>query len=252
MRNVELDKKRINEELWKCIVEEHKKNGNRGVLTMLRNLVGARQDLRDNSGRSIDSDSRSALVGAVGELALKYVLNCYIKERGIKAKVFQSVITGDANNLQSSYATETDIVMVTPSVVLCFECKSYAGDITVVDKGKLLRSVGNNHDLYEQSRKHHSSMAPYLGKGMTRGDRSKPPICSSAFIFSNARLIDKRTEEWQRSFIILTLKDVYPYLDLALSKYQTPVYDFDIVCRLMRVSSNSKSLREKHKNYVGY
>lgn len=190
--------------------------------------------------------------GEVCEVVLRVMTEHYLKTHDKTGEVFHSMILMDKHNLNSDFKTELDFTLLTPCFCLTGECKSIVGDITVIDKCKLVR---NNFeaDVGRQTATHVRALRDYLDDFMLlNASRARPPFGTFCFLYSNGTLQDNRTRAAKEELPIITIRSLFKYYDSIFATQTGKVYDYDKACAMFKRLTNSRILHEYHRDYLGY
>lgn len=230
-----LDKKLI------AVYEQH------GVETFL-NVCAQMLDIRARD----QGEKKKKVNGEVCEIVLRVLSKRYLEKKGIQGQVFQSVILGDAKNPSNPFKTELDFTLLTPQVCLTGECKSFVGDITIVDDCTLVRG-DLKADVARQTLVHARALKDQLEKfALPNIDLATPPFGVFCFVYSNGTLTDKRASAKKVSIPVVTIKSLYRYYDQVFSKLNKKVYDFEKASQTFKRYSESEALHKAHRDYLGY
>lgn len=199
-----------------------------------------------------DTKLRSQVSGEVCEVILVGLSMNYAQVAKRKMRVYHSVVLKDLRDKGSDFRTELDAVIVTPYFILTTECKSYFGEVSIVDQCSLVH-FGTKTDVWRQSKLHHMHLMNYAKQFVSaKIGMPQPPVFANAFVFSNSRLLDKRSQAGKRSLRVLTASNLIQYYEAMFKRYTTPIFDFDRACRVIGKCASSIKLHEDHKRFLGY
>lgn len=200
---------------------------------------------------SYDPDKKRQVNGELCEIVLMALTDNYIKKRHISAGLYHSMILANKNNKESSFRTELDFTLVAPSIILSGECKSYKGNITLVDDCTIRRN--KDTDVARQMRLHGNALVPYLKEYALGNIGGKvPPYGLFLFVYSLGTIEDLRTKDNKAKFPVCQISNLYAYYDTVFQSYCKRVYDFDRACRQFSRFTTSATLHQQHKDYLGY
>lgn len=210
----------------------------------------------DVCAKMLDVDShgqkKMKVNGEVCEVVLRVLSLHYLKTRKLGGNVFHSMVLNDLKNPTSPFRTELDFTLLTPTVCLTGECKSFVGDITVVGDCTLSRK-DLEADVARQTLVHARCLRSYLEKFSLPGTGLvKPPFGAFCFIYSNGALFDKRTSKAKDMIPVVTIKNLYAYYDKVFAASKRRVYDFEKASKAFKGFAESEKLHKEHKAYVGY
>ena len=182
-----------------------------------------------------DGKQKAQFVGEVCEIVNMELTKQYLALSGNKGTIFQSCVLHDLKNPKSDFRTELDTVLVTPYFLLTSECKSYSGELVITGQGTFTHR-GMEADVYKQSLLHHTHLMRY-GEQLTMPELKlpKPPVFANAFVFSNAKIIDKRSREAEARLRVVTTSELIAYLDAMFKKYNKPVFDYERAVKIFGI-----------------
>lgn len=212
----------------------------------------ARSLLNVDTEHGKHSSSKGLLVGELAESVLDLLVSLYIRETGWEARGFHSTVLKDLHDIHASFRTELDYTIVSPTLMLTLECKSYKGSITVKDKCTLVRG-SRESDVYSQSVLHHKHLKLYAEQFLLPGKRiPRIPVFASVFLFSDSKVSDARTVAEKKCLSLLSSGSLFNYLDALRSAYSKPVFDYKRACNVFTKLENSEILHAQHASFVGY
>lgn len=195
---------------------------------------------------------KAQFVGQVCETVLFGLTQEYIKLRNVKAACYASTVLKDLQDMQSSFRTELDFILCSPSFLLTTECKSYAGPVEIVGQGEF-KHRGKSNNVYSQSLLHYKKLNLYAEQvSLPNLGLGRLPVFANAFIFSNSTVKDSRPDQCKSSLSVLTVSSLFGYYDRLFAKYKREVYDYQKACRVFTACSASKELHRQHKEFLGY
>ena len=193
-----------------------------------------------------DKDFRTEIHGEVCESFLECALDEYIKKHKLGDTWFytKGMVVKDLDG-NPNHLTEIDLTLFTPSRVILFECKSYAGNNTLINECTIRRESGGTYDVYKQQKNHLKS----LDSNIRSCIRVKGRYVITLFDFSLGSTTDTRSSEHRRLVPLVNSKNI----DLFLDKYRHLGVSWDIP-RLKKLTqiimSNNDVWRKKHLAYV--
>ena len=190
--------------------------------------------------------------GEVCEVVLRVLTMDYLKKKHITGEVFHSMILGDLSNPGSDFKTELDLTVLTPTVCVTAECKSFSGDITVVDDCTLIRR-DMRADVARQSKLHGKCLQQQLKRFvLPSAGIAAPPFGLFCFVYCNGTIQDRRTLRAKAAIPVLTISNLYTYYNKLFSQFKKVVYNYDKSAAAFRAYSTSRALHEAHRRFLGY
>lgn len=218
-----------------------------GVKTFL-NVCSEMLNIKDKA----DWEKKKKSNGEVCEVVLRVLSEHYLTTKGLKGSTFHSMVLSDLDNPKSDFKTELDFTLLTPSICLSGECKSFVGDIVVTGECTLTRD-DIQADVARQSLLHGKCLKKYLERYAKVGiNLSAPPFGLFCFVYSNGTITDRRTTAKKGSIPVLTVKTLYGYYDEVFRKFAREVYRYEEAQKEFKKLTASKALHEAHKAYLGY
>lgn len=217
------------------ILQYYKKYGLSVAIEIARKLLGNRIN--------VTADMRTSINGEICESVLEITLLEYMKDHPSETKDWcwgKSLILKDPDS-NSDFLTELDFTLFTPECVYVFECKSYAGDKIIRDKGIIERKGKKDFDVFKQNLIHLETLDKWI-----RSFSETPNYQMVLFDFSNGTSTDIRSKKYKEYLPHVTEKDV-----LFLIQKGVPVWDMKYLRRCLdSLEKDSVSLHEKHLKYV--
>ena len=197
-------------------------------------------------------EKKKKVNGEVCEVVLRVMTEHYLVKRGIQGRVFHSLVLGNRSNPSSSFRTELDFTLLTPTVCLTGECKSYVGHIVVTDKCTLQRDTLVS-DVARQSTVHVNALRPYL-EAYTLEGAGVPvvPLIPFCFLYCNGQLEDRRSRSVAAQLPVLTLQSLFKYYDNVFNRFRTEVYNVQEASKTFQAMADSEILHIQHARYLGY
>lgn len=196
-------------------------------------------------------DKKKEVNGAVCEIVLLVATYDYLKLNNLKGKVFHSLILKNLKNPSDKFRTELDFVLVTPYFCTTGECKSYFGEISILNEGLLL-SNNRKTDVAHQSSMHLKYLKQYIRELSVNKNETDYPAEMFCFLYSNGLIKDKRDCKYQELLPVITVANLYSYYNHLFSKYKRKVFDYEAVCKYFKVFSSSAILYDDHRSYLNY
>lgn len=226
------------------LIEVYNKHG----LKTFVNVCSEMLKIRDKE----NWEKKMKVNGEVCEVVLRVLTEHYLAARNITGHVFHSLVLGNPNKPESEFRTELDFTLLTPSVCLTGECKSFVGHITATDECTLRREK-LIADVYRQLAVHVSALVPYLQQYVRRGAGIVDvPVLPFCFLYSNGALEDRRTRTAQAELPIHTIQSLFKYYDLVFSRYRREVYNVKEAAKAFQAMADSRILHIQHAHYLGY
>ena len=225
----------------KSILDFYKNNGIKKAEVFCYKLLES--EIHKNN-----KDFRAKIHGEVCESFLECYLDYYITKHKLNDSWFytKGMVVKDLDS-ENHHLTELDLTLFTHARIVLFECKSYAGDNTVINECTLQRKNGSKFDVYKQQQNHLSTLRTNVRscyRGLGNGG-----FTIALFDLSLGNTIDKRELKWKTEMPLLNSKN----LDKFLDKYRCGGCTWDIQ-RLRKIINiimgNNKKMREKHLKYV--
>ncbi len=218
-----------------------------GIKTFL-NVCSEMLNIKDKA----DWEKKKKSNGEVCEVVLRVLSEHYLKTRKLQGTTFHSMVLSDLRNPKSDFKTELDFTLLTPSVCLTGECKSFVGDIVVTGDCTLTRDE-MQADVAKQSLLHGRCLKLYLEKFAKAGiNMTAPPFGLFCFVYSNGTLADRRTTSKKNLIPVLTVSTLYSYYDQVFKQHSKEVYRYAEAQKEFKKLTESKALHAAHKAYLGY
>lgn len=192
--------------------------------------------------------------GGVCELVLQRILQTYFKVSGVQGSFYRSVVLKDQTG-RGTYTgryNEIDGVIVSPGYIMAVECKSYRGNMRLIDRGTLTDGKSRTIDLYAQSLSHKSILTAYAKQLALPDRRAGLPVLYIGFLYAESKVRDDRTEAAKREFPIITQSELMALLGRMEKRFAASVFDYQRSCDVFGKCSRSRVLHDKHADYVGY
>lgn len=204
-------------------------------------------------GKDVLGDKAGLLNGDVCEAVLMIMTKAYIERTGVTAKNYQSLVLADPKSGQVDRVLENDMILASPGVLVTAECKSYRGNLHIVDKCTLHRTSGKDADVYKQSQSHLRSLKQYAEHFAKGGQGPNPPMLAFCFVFSDGTISEERSREDQARLPVVTVKTLEGYYDNVFRTFGGKIaYDYPRMIGMFDKLNNSIVIHEKHRKYVGY
>lgn len=185
------------------------------------------------------SEFKSQFNGEICETVLEIILKELCKKNSSWIYL-KSVVLPDTETL-SDFLTEIDFVLITGSCIYCIECKSYAGDKTIINEGTVVLKNGKKRDVYKQDLLH----LEVLGK-LLHGFSKTPKYKIVFFNFSTGEVNDLRDHIWKEKFPLVNDSTFTTILENS-----KPVWDLVGLRRAApKIEKFSKQNRDRHLAYV--
>lgn len=189
--------------------------------------------------KGVGTDFKPQFNGEICETVLEIVLKELCK-RNKQWFYLKSVILPDTETL-SDFLTEIDFVFFTESCIYCIECKSYAGNKTIINEGTVVLKDGKKRDVYKQNLLHLEVLSKLLN-----GFSKSPEYKIVFFNFSTGTVNDRRNQEWKKRFLLVDEKTFFTVLDEG-----TAVWDLEGLRRAApKIEKFSQKNRDRHLAYV--
>lgn len=150
-----------------------------------------------------DADFKMQYNGEICETVLEINLMSLIANKHYDWFYTKSLVLPDVESGNTKFLTEIDFVLFTPQCVFCIECKSYAGDKCIVDKGTIVLENGNKRDVYQQNKMHLDTLQKLINPFS-----KVPKYQMLLFNFARGDVHDKRDTASRHEFPIVTCKTV--------------------------------------------
>lgn len=183
--------------------------------------------------------------GEVGETVLQIMIMDFMKRNPKRTESWRynkSVILSDLDSQSNKFLTEIDALLLTPECIYVFECKSYSGDKKLTGKGVIVRSNGNNCDVYSQNQLHLKILRQWLNRFSRR-----PVYQMVLFDFSSGSMTDTRDATAKRELPCVNENTLFDLLREEHLQVWRP-QDLDEISK--QFDRETKALRAKHLDYV--
>lgn len=219
----------------------------RGLLVAVQVAYNALGNLGDHEKHMNEHDIQFVKTNMNGELCetvLEIVIREWMKEHSDITQewyISKGLILKDPSRPRSRYLTELDLTLFTPSCVYLFECKSYAGEKRLVDKGMIVRLYGNSCDVFKQNAAHLLTLHNNI-KAFSENPQYKMCI----FDFSVGKCDDMRDEKYKQVLPYTTISNVLDMLSTG-----PRVWNMSKLLPAVRIMEDaSERLRPQHLKYV--
>lgn len=230
--------------LDKRLIEVYDQHG----LNMFLDVCSEMLNIRDKQ----DWEKKKKANGEVCEVVLRVLTEHYLVKHIRQGYVFHSVVLSNPRNPQSSFRTELDFTLITPSICLTGECKSFVGHIRVTGDCTLQRD-NLVADVNRQTAVHVNALKPYLEQYLRAGTGVvQPPVLPFCFLYCNGELEDRRTRAAMSALPVLTIQSLFKYYNTVFDHYRKEVYDVEKAAKAFKAMADSRILHIQHANYLGY
>lgn len=196
---------------------------------------------------------RGKLNGEICEVILMLITKDYIKKHNLNAQCYQSMVLKDPRSGDENRVVENDMILIHNGFVATAECKSYMGDLQIVNPCTIKRSNGKNADVYKQSQIHLRSLKTHCEIFAKSGVGAKPPIVSFCFIFSKGTIKDCRSDSEKQLLPVVTVKTINKFYDNLFGVFKNKdSYNYSKMKTFFDKMNCSKKTHIMHKKYVGY
>lgn len=225
----------------KKLMEIFEKRGTRAALTAAEGLLHSKEYSKDLA-------FKRELNGELCETVLEILLKSYYCRNLSAAKEWhfvKSFVLSERGKSPYDFLTEIDLALFTPACIFLFECKSYSGEKTLIDDGKLYRNGKFACDVFSQSLLHKRTLEPWVNDFVVSG--RTPLIQMCMFEYSNGPLTDKRGRAARIEMPCLNAAQVIDYV----KGFTETVWNMAVLKKALGVLEvSSDNFRSAHLNYV--
>lgn len=194
----------------------------------------------------------SSFHGEIAETVLELQIKTFMQEHPKQTKnwvLAKSIILPDADNTESEFLTELDLVLFTPQQVFLFECKSYNADKTISGKGTL-ECKGKKFDVFSQNSLHAKTLQKLITKCRTTAEPQSSGIQMILFDFALGKTIEKRSKQAQMVMPCINETKIEKLLSDTI-KIDSVIWDMRYIEQIVEVIiRRGESLRRRHLQYV--
>lgn len=227
------------------LISYYHKNG-------IENTIKVAKAMLESSTHKDNKTFHTHVHGEICETVLECIVDDYFNKFPVKTHNWfyeKGLIIKDIKNPNSGYFTELDFTVFTPQKLYAFECKSYGGDKSIIDKCKIVKKKGGSFDVYKQHEMHARVLSEQLNPFRKSVDIDKPAYQLILFDFALGETNDKRKDIDKVIMPCLNEKNVLNIF--KLNENGSIIWNMPPLEKAVKIiSQHRKKNAEKHLEYV--